>query len=118
MEFAKNRLNNFYNPSQYKAPPKRELSEDEQIASNMGGTLAPTEAPGGIASIGIGFVQNGAALPPPHATDAALQSARHDNDARYDFLEIALRGGRIGFEIFLLRSLTNWPQPSRKAGRR
>merc|ERR1719359_2563422 len=42
--FAKNRLNKFYNPSQYKAPPKRELSEDEQITLNMGGTLAPTEA--------------------------------------------------------------------------
>merc|ERR1719503_446324 len=46
LKFAKNRLNKFYNPSQYKAPPKRELSEDEQITLNMGGTLAPTEAPG------------------------------------------------------------------------
>merc|ERR1719272_1305551 len=27
LKFAKNRLNKFYNPSQYKAPPKRELSE-------------------------------------------------------------------------------------------
>merc|ERR1719353_2767685 len=29
--FAKNRLNKFYNPKLYKAPPKRELSEEEQI---------------------------------------------------------------------------------------
>merc|ERR550514_1754959 len=63
--FAKNRLNKFYNPSQYKAPPKRELSEDEQITLNMGGTLAPTEAPGGIAGTGIGLAQNGAPPPPP-----------------------------------------------------
>merc|ERR1719473_1270635 len=42
---AKNRLNKFYNPKLYKAPPKRELSEEERITLNMGGTLAPTEAP-------------------------------------------------------------------------
>merc|ERR1719247_1438380 len=39
---AKNRLNKFYNPKLYKPPPKRELSEEERIAVNMGGTLAPT----------------------------------------------------------------------------
>merc|ERR1719174_2110327 len=43
---AKNRLNKFYNPKMYKAPPKRELSEEERITVNMGGTLAPTAAPG------------------------------------------------------------------------
>jgi len=51
--FAKNRLNKFYNPKLYKAPPKRELSEDERITVNMGGTLAPTQAPGGIAGTGV-----------------------------------------------------------------
>merc|ERR1719161_2095053 len=43
--FAKNRLNKFYNPKLYKAPPKRELTEEERITINMGGTLAPTAAP-------------------------------------------------------------------------
>jgi len=57
LEFAKNRLSKFYNPKLYKAPPKRELTEDEQITLNMGATLAPTEAPGGIAGTGIGFMQ-------------------------------------------------------------
>merc|ERR1719238_123785 len=47
--FAKNRLNKFYNPKLYKGPPKREMSEEERITVNMGGTLAPTAAPGGIA---------------------------------------------------------------------
>jgi len=65
LKFAKNRLNKFYNPKLYKAPPKRELSEEDQITVNMGGTLAPTEAPGGIAGTGIGLMQNGAAPPPP-----------------------------------------------------
>merc|ERR1719183_1700971 len=76
LKFAKNRLNKFYNPSLYKPPPKRELSEDEQITLNMGGTLAPTEAPGGIAGTGIGFVQahNGAAPPPPPAADLAYKT--------------------------------------------
>jgi hypothetical protein len=53
LELAKNRLNKFYNPGMYKAPPKRELSEEEQITVNMGGTLAPTAAPGGIAGTGV-----------------------------------------------------------------
>merc|ERR1719174_1366270 len=61
--FAKNRLNKFYNPKLYKPPPKRELSEEEQITVNMGGTLAPTAAPGGIAGTGIGLAQ--VAPPPP-----------------------------------------------------
>merc|ERR1712151_1417169 len=51
--FAKNRMNKFYNPKLYKAPPKRVLSEEERVTLNMGGTLAPTEAPGGIAGIGV-----------------------------------------------------------------
>jgi hypothetical protein len=72
LKFAKNRLNKFYNPSQYKPPPKRELTEDEQITLNMGGTLAPTEAPGGIAGTGIGFMQ--AAPPPPPEADLAYKT--------------------------------------------
>merc|ERR1719207_447168 len=51
--FAKNRLNKFYNPKLYKAPPKRELTEEEQATLAAGGTLAPTVAPGGIAGTGV-----------------------------------------------------------------
>merc|ERR1719240_1183080 len=39
--FAKNRMQKFYNPKLYKPPPKRELTEEERITLNMGGTLAP-----------------------------------------------------------------------------
>jgi len=68
--FAKNRLNKFYNPKMYKAPPKRELSEEERITVNMGGTLAPTAPPGGIAGTGVtAFAQ--AAPPPPPETFGA-----------------------------------------------
>jgi len=69
LEFAKNRLNKFYNPKLYKAPPKRELSEEDRITVNMGGTLAPTAAPGGVAGTGIGLVQ-GPPPPPPEAGTA------------------------------------------------
>jgi len=55
--FAKNRMQKFYNPKLYKPPPKRELSEEERITLNMGGTLAPTNPPGGIAGTGVSFVQ-------------------------------------------------------------
>jgi len=58
--FAKNRLQKFYNPALYKAPPKREMSEEDRITVNNGGTLAPTAPPGGIGGTGIGaasFVQ-------------------------------------------------------------
>merc|ERR1712086_731894 len=53
MKFAKNRLNKFYNPKLYKAPPKTELSREDRIVENMSGTAAATEAPGGIAGTGI-----------------------------------------------------------------
>merc|ERR1719482_1388692 len=33
---AKNRMNKFYNPSQYKPPPKRELSEEDRAAQAAG----------------------------------------------------------------------------------
>jgi len=65
---AKNRLNKFYNPKLYKPPPKRELSEEERITLNMGGTLAPTNPPGGIAGTGISFL--GAKAPPPPPPEA------------------------------------------------
>jgi hypothetical protein len=52
LAFAKNRLNKFYNPKLYKAPPKRELSAENRIVENFGGDV-PTVAPGGIAGTGI-----------------------------------------------------------------
>jgi len=76
--FAKNRLNKFYNPKMYKAPPKRELTEEEQITVNNGGTLAPTAAPGGIAGTGIGLNQV-APPPPPEANLAYKKSGESSN---------------------------------------
>merc|ERR1719217_927810 len=72
IKFAKNRMNKFYNPKLYKPPPKRELTEEERITLNMGGTLAPTNPPAGIAGTGIGLAQVS-----EHRTDA--------DDAEADF---------------------------------
>jgi len=65
LELAKNRLNQFYNPKLYKPPPKRELTEEERITLNNGGTLAPTAAPGGIAGTGIAVFAQVAMTAPP-----------------------------------------------------
>jgi chromosome segregation ATPase len=77
LDVAKNRLNKFYNPAVYKAPPKRELTEEERLYVASGGVLDPTPAPGGIAGTGVGnplaFVQTkmrDAPPPPPETVDA------------------------------------------------
>jgi len=67
---AKNRMNKFYNPKMYVAPPKRELSEEDRIAVNMGGTAPPTPAPGGIAGTGVSAFLSEAPPPPPEAVGA------------------------------------------------
>jgi len=78
--FAKNRLNKFYNPKLYKAPPKRVLSEEERITANMGGTLEPTAAPGGIAGTGVTvFAQIKAHEVQPEAPGAYKTKSQESN---------------------------------------
>lgn len=74
---AKNRMNKFYNPALYKAPPKRDLSEEDRITVNMGGTLAATAAPGGIAGTGISALQ--AAPPPPPEAPSYSKKSEESN---------------------------------------
>merc|ERR1719463_228782 len=75
---AKNRLNKFYNPKLYKAPPKRELSAEDRIFVNEGGELATTMPPGGIAGTGVTVLapvstarRSNVAPPPPPETFGA-----------------------------------------------
>merc|ERR1719428_1226472 len=96
--FAKNRMQKFYNPKLYKPPPKRELSEEERITLNMGGTLAPTNPPGGIAGTGVLMQDDAPALlqvrsrsrrsesdderaapPPPPETPGASKGAKEES---------------------------------------
>merc|ERR1719330_644570 len=77
LQFAINRLNQFYNPKLYKPPAKAELSSEDRIYSSMGnpGGVLTTIAPGGIAGTGIAVLaqvsvhdQQRAAPAPPPAT--------------------------------------------------
>jgi len=70
LKFAKNRLNKFYNPKLYKAPPKRELTAQERLTVKLGGTVT-TPAPGGIADTGISasFLQTSSVVAPPPPPD-------------------------------------------------
>jgi len=91
LSFAKNRMNKFYNPKLYKAPPKRELSEEDRITVNMGGTLAPTAAPGGIAGTGIGLVQHKAAPPPPPETWGAYSKKAEEGNGVVAMMDLLLK---------------------------
>jgi len=93
IEVAISRLAKFYTPKTYKAPPKRELTAEDRILVNMGGSAPPTPAPGGIAGTGVVYTQDvpvfaqvsahvatrlageqGAAPPPPPETWDAYQT--------------------------------------------
>jgi len=92
--FAKNRLNKFYNPKLYKAPPKRKLSEEEQITVNMGGTLAPTAAPGGIAGTGVTVladVSAHVAPPPPPETAAAFSKKSEESNGVIAMIDLMVK---------------------------
>merc|ERR1719181_2217175 len=95
--FAKNRLNKFYNPKLYKAPPKRQLSEEERITLNNGGTLAPTAAPGGIAGTGVTVfaavsAHNAAkvAPPPPPETAAAFSKKSEESNGVIAMIDLMI----------------------------
>merc|ERR1719172_383264 len=80
IEAAKNKLNKFYNPTMYKAPERRELTEEERIAVSSG-AVDPRDAEEATAAPGIDgtgitvFAQvraaSDAAPPPPPETFGA-----------------------------------------------
>merc|ERR1719291_1664473 len=92
--FAKNRLNKFYNPKLYKPPPKRVLSEEDRIVVNMGGTLAPTAAPGGIAGTGIAAfadVSENVKPPPPPEAPAAFVKKTEENNGVIAMIDLLIK---------------------------
>jgi hypothetical protein len=88
LAFAKNRLNKFYNPKLYKPPPKRVLSSEDSIVVSMGGTLAPTAAPGGIAGTGIALAD--VAPPPPPATAAAFAKKSEESNGVIGMIDLLI----------------------------
>merc|ERR1719326_1931845 len=89
--FAKNRLNKFYNPKLYKAPAKRELTEEEQATLAAGGTLAPTEAPGGIAGTGITVLQTATAPPPPPEAFEAYSKKSEESNGIIAMMDLLIK---------------------------
>jgi chromosome segregation ATPase len=93
--FAKNRLNKFYNPSLYVAPPKRELSAGDRIYENMGGELT-TAAPGGIADTGVAVFaavksHENAAPPPPPATWDAYSKKTEESTGVVSMIDLLIK---------------------------
>merc|ERR1712032_1071958 len=95
--FAKNRLNKFYNPDLYVAPPKRELSAGDRMYENFGGELT-TAAPGGIANTGIavlaqvvGHDQSSVAPPPPPATWGAYSKKSEESTGVIGMIDLLIK---------------------------
>jgi peptidoglycan hydrolase CwlO-like protein len=89
LAFAKNRLNQFYNPKLYVAPPKRELSAGDRIYENMGGELT-TAAPGGIANTGIAVLAE-VAPPPPPATWGAYSKKSEESNVVIGMIDLLIK---------------------------
>jgi chromosome segregation ATPase len=112
--FAKNRLNKFYNPKLYKPAPKRVLSEEDRITVNMGGTLAPTAAPGGIAGTGVTALSQVAPPPPPETFGAYAKKGEESNgvitmldmmvadlDKEINEVEVEEKDAQAEYELFM-----------------
>jgi len=134
---AKNRLAKFYTPKIYKAPPKRELSAEDRIFVNNGGTAPPTAAPGGIANTGVTvFAQisahraadssDVAPAPPPATWDAYTKKGQESNGvlAMMDMLvadldkdmqesEVDEKDAQSEYEAFIEDSKTKRAQDSK-----
>jgi len=98
LHFAKNRLNKFYNPKLYKAPPKVELSAEDRIVVSEGGTAPPTPAPGGIAGTGItvladvsAHMQNNVAPPPPPEAVGAYKKKSGENSGVLAMIDLLVQ---------------------------
>merc|ERR1719150_1079472 len=87
LEFAKNRLNKFYNPKLYKAAPKTERSAEDRIFVAEGGTI-PTAPAGGIAGTGISAAQ--VAPPPPPETVGPYQTKSAENAGVIEMINILI----------------------------
>jgi len=89
LAFAKNRLNKFYNPKLYKAPPKRDASEmtdEERATLAAGGTVDLTKNADGspLAAASLADVsahhQSDVAPPPPPATAGAFKKKSEESN--------------------------------------
>merc|ERR1719265_810981 len=78
---AKNRLNKFYNPSAYKAPPKKEMSMEEKLAAGGASALVQTEtqfdAPE-MSDVSLIQIRARSKVAPPEAPEAEFKSGKNE----------------------------------------
>merc|ERR1719502_735217 len=101
LEIAKNRLNQFYNPSLYNPPAKTELSAESRIVVKLGNPddIVTTTQPGGIANTGVTvFAQVSAhrqagnvAPPPPPATWDAYAKKGEENTGVVAMIDLLIK---------------------------
>merc|ERR1740121_235003 len=97
LKIARNRLNKFYNPKLYKAPPKIELSAEGAIEASMSGTMPPTEFPGGIAGTGVTVLaqvsahSNRVAPPPPPEAVAAYSKKEQESTGVIAMIDLLIK---------------------------
>jgi len=111
---AKNRLNKFYNPKLYKPPPKRVLSEQEQIAANFGAEPAPA-----LVQIHAHTIKE-SPPPPPEAVQAYRKRGQASNGviAMLDLLsadlqkemteaDVAEKNAQLEYEQFMKQAMAS-----------
>jgi len=84
--FAKNRLNKFYNPALYKAPPTRELTDEDRATLAAGGTLAPEGAV--LAQV---HSHNGEAPPPPPEAPAPYKKKGQESNGVIAMIDLIVK---------------------------
>merc|ERR1719482_336504 len=77
--FAKNRLNKFYNPKLYKAPPKKELTDMERAEQAAGGAV--------LADVS----EHKAAPPPPPETAAAFSKKSEESNGVIAMIDLMIK---------------------------
>merc|ERR1719198_499504 len=77
LNFAKNRLNQFYNPALYHPPPKKVLAADDQIVANLGGAV---------------FAQDKDAPPPPPETFGAYVTKVQGTSGVIAMMDLLIKG--------------------------
>merc|ERR1719464_2307525 len=81
---AKNRLNKFYNPKLYKPPAKVELSAQDRITVNMGGSIGAS-----LAQVSIHTQSKGPA--PPPETWGAYASKSQENTGVIAMIDLLIK---------------------------
>jgi outer membrane murein-binding lipoprotein Lpp len=78
--FAKNRLNKFYNPKLYKAPPKKELTDEDRAVQAAGGAVLATVN-----------AHSNVAPPPPPATAAAFSKKSEESNGVIGMIDLLIK---------------------------